>query len=447
MNAPQREHIHRRSALTREPLGLALEREPFRRAMAAASIAMIVVAATAADLDAQVRARVQASGFSAPVGFVQDPTDRATQFVVQQDGRIRVLRGASVLPQDFLDVSATIVSGGEQGLLGLAFPPDAASSRRFFVNFTNRSGDTVVARFRRSDNAAVADAASRFDLRWGGAGGPAFVAQPFANHNGGNLVFGPDGYLYIGLGDGGSGGDPGNRAQNPAELLGKMLRIDVGVADSDPIGYQAPADNPFVRGGPVAARPEIWAFGLRNPWRYSFDDPARGGTGALVIGDVGQDLFEEVDYEPRNRGGRNYGWRLREGAHDYDRSRPPAFTPLVEPIHEYDHRTGISITGGYVYRGSALPSSFRGRYFFADLTGRVWSLGLSVDAASGEARATDVVEHTAALGGAGGLGNVSSFGVDADGELYIVDYSNGRILKIIGPPAAPPTPTGLRIVR
>ncbi|HJZ71697.1 MAG TPA: PQQ-dependent sugar dehydrogenase, partial [Vicinamibacterales bacterium] len=400
-----------------------------------------------ADLRAQLRARVQASGFTVPLGFVQDPTDRATQFVVQQDGHIRVLRGASVLSRDFLDLSGAIVSGGEQGLLGLAFPPNTAASRRLFVNFTNRSGDTVVARFRRSDDAAVADPMSRFDLRWGSASGPAFIAQPFANHNGGNLVFGPDGYLYIGLGDGGAGGDPGNRAQNPAELLGKMLRIDVGVDDGDPIGYQVPADNPFARGVPIAARPEVWSFGLRNPWRYSFDDPVRGGTGAMVIGDVGQDRYEEVDYEPRDRGGRNYGWRLREGAHDYDVSQPPAFAPLVEPIHEYDHRAGVSITGGYVYRGSALPATFRGRYFFADLTGRVWSLGLIVDPVSGEARSADVVEHTAELSVASGLGDISSFGIDGDGELYIVDYSNGRILKIVGPPAAPATPTGLRIVK
>jgi glucose/arabinose dehydrogenase len=219
------------------------------------------------------------------------------------------------------------------------------------------------------------------------------------------------------------------------------------VGDSDPIGYQVPPDNPFVSGQPVAARPEIWDFGLRNPWRYSFDDPGHGGTGALIIGDVGQDRFEEVDYEPRLRGGRNYGWRLREAAHDYDPSRPPAFTPLVDPIHEYSHSDGVSVTGGYVYRGSRLPASFRGRYFFADLTGRVWSIGLNVDPTTGEAQRGDIVEHTNELGGPSALGNISSFGVDADGELYIVGYSTGRILKIIGPPAAPSTPTGLRIVR
>jgi glucose/arabinose dehydrogenase len=412
-----------------------------------ASVIVLLVLGLAADLRAQLRVRVQASGFSSPLAFVQDPTDRATQFVVQQDGHIRVLRGAAVLPQDFLDVSGSIVAGGEQGLLGLAFPPDAAASRRLFVNFTNRAGDTVVARFHRSGDAAVADAATRFDLRWFGAGGPAFIGQPFANHNGGNLVFGPDGLLYIGLGDGGSGGDPGNRAQDPRVLLGKMLRIDVAVPESDAVGYQVPADNPFVANGPVAARPEIWAFGLRNPWRYSFDDPSRGGSGALIIADVGQDAWEEIDYEPRGGGGRNYGWPRREAAHDYDARRGVAFTPLVEPIHEYDHRTGNSITGGYVYRGDALPAGFRGRYFFADLSGRLWSLGLVVDGASGEARAGNLLEHTAELGGVGVLGNISSFGVDGDGELYVVNYSSGRILKIVGPPAAPAAPAGLRIVR
>src|SRR5262245_658645 len=408
-----------------------------------ATAALLVV--LAADLRAQLRVRTEASGFTLPLAYVQDPIDRGTAFVVQQGGRIRVVRNGTVLPQDFLDVSASIVSGGEQGLLGLAFPPDAATSRRFFVNFTNRLGDTVVARFRRSADPAVADPSTRFDFRWSSPGGPAFIGQPFANHNGGNLVFGPDGFLYVGLGDGGSGGDPGNRAQNPQELLGKMLRLDVSVPDANAMGYQVPPDNPFVRGVPVAARPEIWAFGLRNPWRYSFDDPARGGTGALVIGDVGQNVWEEIDYEPRNRGGRNYGWPLREGAHDYDPRRPVAFTPLVEPIHDYDHSVGASVTGGYVYRGSALPANFRGRYFFADyVSARVWSLGLVVDGATGEARAGDLVEHTSEFGS---VGNISSFGVDADGELYLVSYSSGRVLKIIGPPTAPATPLDLRIVR
>ena len=433
--------------MTANGAAIAAGRRRMVRAVRTIAIAGVVACGIVADLHAQLRARVHASGFTLPIAFVQDPGDRAVQFVAQQNGHVRVIRSGAVLPADFIDLSAAIVSGGEQGLLGLAFPPGAPTSGRFFVNFTNRSGDTVIARLRRTSDPVVADPASRFDLRWGGPGGPAFIAQPFANHNGGHLAFGPDGHLYVGLGDGGAGDDPGHRAQNPAELLGKMLRIDVSVADNHPTGYQVPPDNPFVRGGLSGVRPEIWSFGLRNPWRYSFDDPARGGAAALIIGDVGQNRFEEIDYEPANTGGRNYGWRNREGAHDHVTSRGPAFLPLIDPIHEYDHGVGQSVTGGYVYRGNALPASFRGRYFFADFVqGRVFSLALAIDARD-EAQASDLVEHTASLSNAGALGNVSSFGVDADGELYLVAYSTGRILKIIGPAAAPPVPTGLRIIR
>ncbi|HEY7290099.1 MAG TPA: PQQ-dependent sugar dehydrogenase [Vicinamibacterales bacterium] len=410
------------------------------------ALVLVIVCAVGISARAQLRTRVQTSGFTSPVAYVQDPVNRGIQFVVEQGGRIRAIQDGVVQPRDFLDLRDAIVSGGEQGLLGMAFPPDTSQSGRFFVNFTNRSGHTVVARFRRSDS-LTADAASRFDLRWGGATGAAFIAQPFANHNGGNLVFGPDGYLYIGLGDGGSANDPDHRAQNPNDLLGKMLRVDVSVPDSHPTGYQVPADNPFVSGGPVAARTEIWSVGLRNPWRYSFDDPARGGTGALIIGDVGQNQWEEVDYEPGRRGGRNYGWRNREGAHDNVTSRPPAYLPLVEPMHEYDHGVGQSITGGYIYRGRALGPTFAGRYFFADfIQGRVWSLALTIDPGTREASASNVVEHTSELSTTGALGNVSSFAVDADGELHIVSYSTGRVLKILGPASPPPAPAGLRIV-
>ena len=390
----------------------------------------------------RIGARVYASGFSAPLAFVQDPLDRTVQFVVEQGGRVRAVRSGAVQAIDVLDLRNAIASGGERGLLGLACAPDG----RLFVNFTDRSGNTVVARFRRTANPLVADAASRFDLRWGGGNGPTVIAQPFSNHNGGHLAFGPDGYLYIGLGDGGSGDDPDHRAQNPAELLGKMLRIDVDVPDTHASGYEIPRDNPFVAGGPVPARGEIWAFGLRNPWRYSFDDPRRGGSGALLIGDVGQNAWEEIDYQPPGRGGRNYGWRNREGAHDHVGSRPPAYLPLVDPIHEYGRATGQSVTGGYVYRGRALGASYQGRYFFADFVqGRVWSLALAIDA-SGEARASDLMDHTAELGGTD-LGTISSFGVDNDGELYIVSLSRGVVFSVTGPLTAPPTPTDVRIIR
>ena len=390
--------------------------------------------------EAQLRLQPLASGFTQPIAVVQDPTDRSVYFVVEQRGRIRAVRNGVIQVPDFLDLQTLISSGGERGLLGLAFAPDYATTGRFFVNFTNPAGHTVVARFRRA-SAVIGDPASRFDLRWNGAAGPALVEQPFANHNGGHLAFGPDGFLYIGLGDGGSGNDPDHRAQDRGTLLGKMLRVDVNVPDSHPIGYTIPAGNPFAAGG---ARPEIWSFGLRNPWRYSFDAVARGGTGALIIGDVGQNQWEEIDFEPAGRAGRNYGWRNREGAHDNVTSRPPAFTPLVDPIHEYDRSSGASVTGGYVYRGTALGSAFRGRYFFADfISSRVWSLALTVNGA-GDATASDLREHTAELGGTAVLSGVSSFGEDAEGELYLVSYGRGVILKLLGVPA---TPAGLRIVR
>ena len=397
--------------------------------------------AVAAPAYAQLQAQVYASGFQSPVAFVQDPTDRTVQFVVQQTGRIRVVRNGTVLGTDFLNLAAAIECCGERGLLGLAFAPDYASTGRFFVNFTNTEGDTVVARFNRSSNPLAAEPSSRFDLQLEGT--RRFITQPFSNHNGGHLAFGPDGYLYIGLGDGGSGNDPDHRAQNPAELLGKMLRIDINVPDSDPFGYRVPADNPFA----VAdnTRDEIWAFGLRNPWRYSFDDVSRGGTGALIIADVGQNKFEEINYEPRGVGARNYGWRNREGRHDNVTSRP-LFSPATDPIFEYGRSDGVSVTGGFVYRGTRLGATYRGRYFFADYSGRVWSLAITVDSA-GEATASDRREHTAELGGTSSLGTISSFGVDADGELYIVAHTNGRIVRITAPLAAPAVPSGLKIVK
>lgn len=388
-----------------------------------------------------MRASVFVTGLQSPTAFVQDSGDHSIFYAVEQRGRIRIVRNRA-LAEDFLDLRSEVSTGGERGLLGLVLAPDFAQSGRFFVNFTNRSGDTVIARFRRSG--ATADPASRFDLKWA-PNGASSIPQPAANHNGGHLAFGPDGYLYIGLGDGGPGGDPEHRAQDPSTLLGKFLRIDVNVPDAHPSGYVVPADNPFVRGAPVPARPEIWSFGLRNPWRFSFDPPALGGTGALLIGDVGQGSWEEIDYEPPRRGGRNYGWRNREGAHANIQSRPPAFEPLVDPIHEYGRNAGQSVTGGYVYRGRSLGESFRGRYVFADFgSGRVWSLALTINQATGEATASDLVDHTNDLGGTSATGSISSFGVDAEGELYVVSYSRGVVLRLIGNLPAPATP---RIVR
>jgi glucose/arabinose dehydrogenase len=394
-----------------------------------------VLGALARPAAAQLRAELYVSGFDAPVAFVQDPSRPDVQVVVEQGGRVRAVQNGAIAG-DFLDIRPEVLSGGEQGLLGLAFAPDYASSGRFFVNFTNRSGDTVIARFRRSAQDPLrADPSSRFDLRW--PNGQRFISQPFANHNGGHLVFGPDGYLYIGLGDGGSGNDPMHNAQNPLSLLGKMLRIDVNVADSDSLGYTVPSNNPFAGRADVLA--EIWAFGLRNPWRYSFDDPGRGGTGALVIGDVGQNRFEEIDYEPAGSGGRNYGWRNREGPVSNVTSLPPFFEPLIEPAYSYPAAEGRSVTGGGIYRGRALGTAFVGRYVFGDfIRGRVWSLRFDV-AGNGRATATDVVEHTGALGPGAAL--PASFGTDADGELYVVSYA-GAIYRLIDPMATPAPPPG-----
>ena len=355
--------------------------------------------------------------------------------IVEQGGHIRVLVNGAIAAQDFLDIHTLVIFQGEQGLLGLAFAPDYASSGRFYVNYT-RAGDgaTVVSRYKRSDvNPLLADPATRFDLVWPTSPAPgsprqAFIAQPFTNHNGGNLAFGPDGFLYIGLGDGGNGNDPGHRAQSPATLLGKMLRIDVDVPDLDSNGYVVPSNNPFL--GNADVLPEIWAFGLRNPWRYSFDDPALGGTGALVIGDVGQGAREEVDYEPAGAGGRNYGWRNREGliaTPGVPASPGPYYTPLTDPIYDYDHTQGVVITGGVVYRGSNLGASYDGRYFFADVNfSRVWSIGLAIGP-GGEATANTLIEHTSTLGSA--ASNIVSFGVDAAGEMYLVAYG-GSIYRV-----------------
>lgn len=367
-----------------------------------------------------------------PVGFYQHPTMPNVQFIIEQAGRIRTLLNGA-LTTDFLDLTGPALLGGERGLLGLAFAPDYASTGRFYVNFTRKpDGHTVVARFIRSaGNPLVADPASRFDLQWPIAPGvpdrQPFIVQPQANHNGGNLMFGPDGYLYIGLGDGGGGNDPDHLAQTPGSLLGKMLRIDVDVLETDAEGYDIPAGNPFL--GDPDVLPEIWSFGLRNPWRYSFDDPLRGGTGALVLADVGQGLWEEVNYEPAGAGGRNYGWRNREGAHPNIANPPPYFTPLRDPIHEYDHNVGNVITGGVVYRGSNLGAFFRGRYFFADFGfRRVWSLGLTLDG-DGEATVASIIEHTPTLGAFEAAEHVSHFGLDSAGEIYLVTYL-GRVYRL-----------------
>jgi glucose/arabinose dehydrogenase len=388
----------------------------------------ICVVALPLCAEAALRLELVAAGLENAVAFVPDPVVPDTFVVVQQDGIVRIVSGGVVQETPFLDLRQEVSAGGERGLLGLAFPPDAVDSRRVFVNFTNRAGHTVVARFERdADNLLVALPASRFDLVW--PDGRRFIEQPYSNHNGGHLLFGPDGFLYIGLGDGGAANDPENRAQSPATLLGKMLRVDVAVPADHPRGYQVPPDNPFVERPDVLA--EIWALGYRNPWRYSFDDLGAEATSALLVGDVGQNAREEIDYEPAGASGRNYGWRHREGSIATPGVPPRVveFAPLVEPVFDYGRGRGQAVTGGFVYRGSLLPSRYQGRYFFGDYgSGRVWSLGLAVNPESGEAALVDEIEHTDELGGS--RPGLSSFGRDAAGELYLVT-TGGEIYRIV----------------
>ncbi len=401
-----------------------------------AAIGLLSLAIGASPVAAQIMVEPVATGLSQPVAFVQNPADPTMQVIVQQDGRVRVLVGGVLQPADYLDLRGVVRNAGEQGLLGLAFAPDYATSGRVFVNFVNADGDTVIARFLRSSADPLrADPASRFDLRW--PDGRRVIEQPFTNHNGGHIAFGPDGFLYVGMGDGGSANDPFHFAQDPRSLLGKMLRIDVSVPASDPDGYDVPPTNPFA--GRADVLDEIWSFGLRNPWRWSFDDPARGGTGALVIGDVGQNSREEIDYEPAGRGGRNYGWRNREGTLANVTTLPPFGGPLVDPVFEYSHADGRSITGGVVYRGVTLGPAYRGRYFFGDfINSRVWSVRITVDPGTGEATAGDLNEHTSEIGAA--ASSPASFGVDASGELYVVNY-NGTVHRLFGTAAPdPPDP-------
>ncbi len=387
---------------------------------------LFVIAVASAAFAQNLRSQVYATGFSWPIAMIQDPTNPSVQFVVQQRGLIRVVINGAVQGTDFLNLSGVVhQTDSEGGLLGLAFHPNYANNRFLCVNYTDTSGDTRVVRYTRNAvNPLVADIGSAQQV--------IFIDQPFSNHNGGTIRFGPnDGYLYIGMGDGGSGNDPGNRAQDiTLMLLGKMLRLNVDVDDfpGDPNkNYGNPPSNPFVG---INGDDEIWSFGIRNPWKWSFDNPALLGTGGMLIGDVGQNAWEEVNYEPALVGGRNYGWREFEGLHNTGLGGGNG-GPYTMPIHEYSHSFGVSITGGYVYRGLLLGDYF-GKYFFADYgSARIWSFDLVI-AGNGEGSAANVTEQTADIVSTAAL--ISSIDVDSQGELYFVDYrgsGNGKIIKLL----------------
>ena len=342
-----------------------------------------------------------ATGLQAPVGIAHAGDHRL--FFVLQAGRIVIYDGVRVFSTPFLDIQARVLSGGERGLLGLAFHPRFQENGFFFVNYTNLQGNTVIARYRVSaSNPNVADSLSAVQLL--------LIEQPFANHNGGQLAFGPDGYLYIGMGDGGSGGDPGNRAQSMGDLLGKMLRIDVDGGNP----YRNPPSNPFVND--PSARDEIWASGLRNPWRFSFDR----NSGDLWIADVGQGSWEEVSFQPATSiGGENYGWRRMEGTHCFTPPAPCNRSGLVLPVIEYDHSRGCSVTGGYVYRGTRSPR-LQGMYLYGDYcSGRIW--GGTRNSTTGTVTVLELAD-TAFL--------ISAFGEDANGEVYVANHS-GAIHRIV----------------
>jgi glucose/arabinose dehydrogenase len=341
------------------------------------------------------------SGFTSPVHIANAGDGSNRLFVVEQPGEIIIIDGDSIIPTPFLDITSKVLFGGERGLLSVAFPPDYSNKGYFYVSYTRKpDGTSVVSRFRVDpDNADLALALSEEIILT--------VNQPYSNHNGGQIAFGPDNFFYIGFGDGGSGGDPDGNGQNTSTLLGKILRIDVESGNNP---YSVPDSNPFV--GQAGYSPEIWALGLRNPWRFSFDRQ----NGDLFIADVGQNSWEEIDFQSHtSSGGENYGWNIMEGAHCFD-AEPCDQSNLILPVFEYDHTQGFSITGGFVYRGTQF-GGMHGIYYFGDyVNGKVW--GLQMINEEWESR---LLLDTAI--------NISSFGESEDGKLLIIDI-NGNIYEI-----------------
>jgi len=351
-----------------------------------------------ATAPARLQLKQIAAGLTRPDYVTHAGDGSGRLFILEQPGRIRVMRDGKLLTAPFLDLTARInADGNEQGLLGLAFHPRYRQNGLFFVHYTGKSGETVIARYRASaQEPDRADAASGNVILT--------VPQPYTNHNGGAILFGPDGYLYIALGDGGSAGDPQNRAQNLESLLGKLLRVDV-----DAETYAVPPDNPLVG---KAGKPEVWAYGLRNPWRISFDR----ATGDLYIADVGQNEIEEVNLQQAGSpGGQNYGWKVYEGSKTYGKGQAPG---AVFPVAEYTHAAGgCSVTGGYVYRGRVI-AGLAGIYFYADYcTGKIW--GLNRESGRWVSKLLLDTDH-----------NISSFGEDEAGELYVVDHG-GSVFKLV----------------
>jgi hypothetical protein len=360
-------------------------------------------AATVSYATVQLGLEPVVSGLASPVYLTAPPGD-ARLFVVEQAGRIRVVRNGAVLPTPFLDISARVLSGGERGLLSMAFDPRYATNGYFFVYFTDRNGDIAIERYGSTPGADVASA----------TGTPVItIPHPgYSNHNGGLLLFGPDGMLYAGTGDGGGGGDPSGNGQNTNVLLGKLLRLDVST-----LPYKVPPSNPFA--GQAGKRGEIWAYGLRNPWRYAFDTPAGATRATLYVADVGQNAWEEVNVAAADEGGVDYGWNRTEGKHCYPSGDACDKGGIHLPVVEYGHDDGCSITGGFVYRGASIPE-VAGHYFYSDYCGG-WLASLTGDATHPFAARRWSVPS---------VGNVTSFGEDGARELYVLT-SAGTIYKLV----------------
>ena len=396
--------MRRSSALGRRATVLALGAAVLAWPFASSGPAAAVLAAPG---DAHIRLGLRASGLTKPVYVTSARDGTGRMFIVEQTGRIKILKNGHILAPPFLSLAGKVSGGGEQGLLGLAFHPSFKMNRKLYVDYTNLSGNTVIAEYKVSaTNPNVVNPSSkRVILK---------ISQPYDNHNGGMLAFGPDGYLYVGMGDGGGTGDPGNRAQNTATLLGKMLRIDVN-GTTAAHNYRIPSSNPYVG---VAGADEIWQIGLRNPWRWSFDR----ATGDLWIGDVGQNGYEEVDHAVRTGSGAgrgvNWGWKLMEGTHCYSPSSGCNTTGKTLPLLDYDHSGGqCAVTGGYVYRGTAIPALVGG-YVFGDFcTGEIW-----VVPANATSPADKVLLLDTNL-------SISSFGENASNELLVTDLG-GRVYRV-----------------
>lgn len=354
---------------------------------------------------AAVRLDLVTTGLDSPVDVVaaDDGTDRI--FVVEQGGRIRVIRDGALVEQPFLDIADRLTAGGEQGLLGLALHPDFPNDPRFFVDYTDRDGDTVVSSFTLSLDADSADPESELVL--------IRIDQPYPNHNGGAVVFGPDGMLYIAMGDGGSGGDPHGNGQRLDTRLAKILRIDVDVPAGQDPPYDVPPDNPFI--ATTGALPEIWHTGVRNPWRIRFD-PA---TGDLWIGDVGQGAWEEIDVARNGQKGLNFGWNRMEGFECYEASAGCDESGLTAPVAAYGHDLGCAVVGGVIVHDPSQPT-LDGRYLFADeCSGNIWLMD-----PTGDGRR----EPSLALESAG---RISAIGQSESGAVYLVDLGTGELLRAV----------------